>query len=309
MRHFKQIMPFFLILSAWAFMATGCVNENLEGCHTLTLKVVNAKGDDITGSGEAAAACIFVFDANYKYLQTIEMNEDEIVNRREIVVNYPKNSKLHFVAWGNAYTDDYVITKGQTIEEFQLQLASQGGLATAQGQELYYGSREIATGLFTPLQDEEIVIAPKTASVYMWTQGLSNYHDKLKRDGLRSDDGAPFDCEFYLDKTLSKYNHAGTLEGDSVYYNPAGEWTDPAYSDWRTPDFYKIFAGENMSAALELDGQVFDTVLTDDEGNPISPKETEEVLVVFIWADDGSYLGTRVKVRPWSYLDDPIILE
>lgn len=306
---FKGLLFFTLCFCSLLLSSCSSFNEDLDACHRLTLKAVNANGDDITGSGDVSAVSLFVFDAAYNYLQTVEMSAQQIVNRQEIILDYPKNSTLHLIAWGNASTDRYVITKGLSMEEFALQLQSDGGLAATQDNELFYGNKAVSTALFTLVKDEEIVIRPKTASVYMWTQGLSYYNDKLRREGLRSDGAEPFDCDFFLDKTLSAYNHEGVLQGDSVYYNPSGEWTDAAYSDWRTPESYKIFAGENMSAALALDGQVYDTVLTDDEGNPISVKETEEVLVVFVWGEDGTYLGARVTVRPWQYVDDPVIME
>jgi len=293
-------------------LSTSCITEDLDACRTYTLKlvVVNANGEEITESGyegAAGTATIFVFDENYKYLTTVEMSEQEIVSHKEIVLDYPKSGKLHFVAWGNADSDKYVITKGQTMDDFLLQLNSQGdGLAVEQDLELFYGNKEVLTQNSELTKNEEIIIGPKTAKVFMRTEGLANYHDRLVREGLRSDSDEPFDCEFYLDKTLSQYNSQGTLQGDSVYYNPTGEWSDAQYSDWRSPDYYSIFAGEEMIAALNIDGVYFDSRNRDENNDPITVAETDEVVVVFVWGESGEYLGARVKVRPWGYIEDPM---
>ena len=71
----------------------------------------------------------------------------------------------------------------------------------------------------------EVVIRQKTGTYTIKTVGLSN---GLKAYGLKS----ASDFDFYINQTLDTYDNAGTLAGDSVAYNPEGQY-DTA-QEWLT---------------------------------------------------------------------------
>ena len=91
-----------LILLTVAIFTTGCIKDDMDECSNLTLKVVNYQNDDVTPLGAVKDVSLYVFDENKTLLETVQLDEDFIKNRKEIVLkNYPEGKKLTLVAYGN----------------------------------------------------------------------------------------------------------------------------------------------------------------------------------------------------------------
>ena len=102
MKHILSTKQFLgLFLSAIFMLSTSCIKDDLDECSNLTLKVVNYKNDDITPSGVVKDVSLYVFDENKTLLETVQLDKDFIVNRKDIVLNYPEGKKLTLVAYGN----------------------------------------------------------------------------------------------------------------------------------------------------------------------------------------------------------------
>lgn len=295
----RSVYPFLLML---AVLVSSCIKEDLDACYKLTLKVENAKGDDITTlDGEVKSALLFVYDENGKLLEKRSLDEAFITSRKEILLDYPANKNLHIVAWGNAEEGNQELKESDELSQLAITLKSQNDLAQSPDR-LYYGNKDVTTvGNGTVSGgDQEIVIRCKVGTITMETIGLENVK-RLK--GLKSTTG----LNFYMDRTLNTFNAEGTLVGDSVYYNPDNQTKAATPADIETIDPNNVVAGENLTFRLNLGGNNEYTRTTDDDNKPFATAIENNTHVQFIFGEDGT-LSVKVKVTPWGVVDDDVEL-
>lgn len=315
MKHIHFTKRLVLAVCAFAFLATGCINEDLDQCYKLRLRVLNAAGVDITRNSRSEDATIYVFDENGKYLESVTMTYNQITEMQEIKLKtpYKEGMKLSFLAWGNALgaANTVNIYESQNLNDFKLELASKEDGVGATKVELFGGTEAIVTAEGNLRQDEWIEIEPKAGTITMATYNLQRY---LARAGIS-------DNEFKLRLNETKgglgseatpLNAEATLAQDGGWGIPksdaysaldftADEWVSPEIEDY-------AIASTGLSALIRTaDGNVLDDDMLDyvDE-NPIEIAPENDAFVLFEWGDDGVYIGTRVIVRPWGYVEDPI---
>lgn len=302
MKHiFSKTKALLMVLCiGWGIMATSCINEDLDACrtHKLTLQVLNLQGYDITeGSAEDVKdASVFIFDENGKHLETVKMTSAQIITRTPIEINYPTTKKLQIVAWGNVNNDMQQLQVGATIDDLKIQVKKSNSYAQSPA-ELYFGDDEVPLSMGTLTKDEEVPIQLAVGRLQMRTLNL----DKgLVNNGLRSD----VECQFFFKKTLDQLNSKGEVEGNDVAYDPDAEWVG---SEWEMTEFDTIFPGELQLGTIEANGiQIGDADKDYETQELLRAEAGHDTIVVFVWGDNGEYLGARIKVRPWGFIDDPI---
>lgn len=289
----------FTVLFVLTALFSSCIKEDLGECAKLTLMVVNHNGEDVTPLGVASEAKLFVFDENSKLLETRELDMDFIIGRKIIELPYPDNTKLHIVAWGNLKGNQNV-TEPTKAEELKVSLKSENELAQSPDS-LFFGDIDVEVmGKGVVGGDKQIVIEPKTGSVEMRTSGLQYVYQK---QGLRS---TSVGCDFYMNRTLNTYNYKGELVGDSVYYNPEGDWKS---TEWVTPTPQTLYEGQKMTGTIDAGGKRYNVTAGEYEDGSIGPIEIhpfQKTLVLFEWGEDGAFLGAKIKVTPWGVVDDDI---
>lgn len=291
----QLLFPAFCLLG---MLVTSCINEDLDECYKLRLKVVNQKGEDITPSGYVEKTALYIFDENLEYLETRQLDKTFITSRDEIVLNnYPASRKLNIVAWGNLNVlgDKQGVSEAKRIEDFKVMLKTKNTLAT-QPDSLYFGIEQVQTKAGGITENKEVVIAPKTGSVTVQTIGLQY---GLRKYGFSEN----AECEFSLDKTLSGFDYQGGQIGDSVYY----DLNVKRYNgiDYQTVERQNACLGEQMGVVLTANNAPFITVTEDDKGEKIRTTASENTFVVLEFAEDGT-LSVRVQVRPWGEVNDHI---
>ncbi|WP_106831534.1 FimB/Mfa2 family fimbrial subunit [Parabacteroides pacaensis] len=296
----KQLL--FLMLSSLGVLATGCINEDLDECYKLRLKVENIEGEDITESGDVVTTSLYIFDENLNYLETRILDKSFITGRNEIVLdNYTADRKLKIVAWGNVNVlgERQTVSEAQRIEDLKVMLKSQDGLAVMPDS-LYYGNQQVQTKAGGVASDTEVVIRPKIGSVTIQTLGLEN--------GLRAKNVEnPSECDFYLNRTLSGFDYTGEQIGDSVYYNPDGTWNE-SKTEWNTPSRQTVCPGEAISVSVSAGGVDLGTAVTDIYGDPIRTVPGKNTAIVLTFDDEGK-ISASVEVRPWGQVDEDIPLK
>lgn len=309
MKHIFSITKVFLmaLCIGWGLLATSCINEDLDACqrYSLTLRVLNLDGDDITvGSSEDVEhASVFVFDENGKYLEKIKMTSAQITSETPIQVNYPATAKLQIVAWGNVDNDRQELQVGSTIEDLKVQIAKSGNYAQSPDS-LFYGKKDISLDQGTLIKNEELPIQLAVGRLQMRTLNLQAGIAKIaQQSGLRADD---VNCQFYFDRTLDQLNASCEVEGENATYNPDAEWVG---GEWEMTDYALIFPGELQLGVFEASGSI--SIEKDEDTDYVDKTKLRaaaghDTIVVFVWGDDGEYLGARVKVRPWGYVEDDI---
>ncbi|KKB55095.1 FimB/Mfa2 family fimbrial subunit [Parabacteroides gordonii] len=279
-------------------LVTGCINEDLDECYKLRLKVVNQNGEDITPSGYVKHTALYIFDEKLNYLETRQLDESFITSRDEIVLdNYPASRKLNIVAWGNLNVlgEKQDVSEAQKIEDLKVMLKTTGEQAS-QPDSLYFGIEQVQTKSGGITENKEVVIHPKTGSVTVQT---INLHYGLRKYNIPEN----AECDFALNKTLSGFDYQGEQIGDSVYY----QLNATRYSgvDYKTNERQNACLGEKMGVSLSTNGEVFLTVDKDDNGNEIKTSPSENTFVLLQFAEDGN-LSVKVQVRPWGGVDDHI---
>lgn len=297
-----------LVLGALATLLTGCIKDDLAECSKLTLRVENAKGDDITAQGLVESASLYIFDANRNYLETRLVDKSFILSKNPILLDgYPDNTKLHIVAWANMKSENQQITDAKRLDELTLSLKSEAGYALSPDS-LYYGNKEVTSlGSGIAGGNGEIAVRIKTGVVTIKTLGLQT---SLKSLGLKS----AASLDFYLDRTLDAYDYAGTQTGDSVAYNPDGtfdtsmEWMTQGAVDNKTyGGVQNVFAGKNLGVAISKDGQLLKRVTVAEVNGvetPIEINEGERRDLILIFQDGN--ISARMRILPWGVVDDDI---
>lgn len=288
-----------VVVFGLASLFSSCIKEDLDACAKLTLMVVNHNDEDVTALGLTSEAKLFVFDANSKLLETRDLDLDFITGRKTIELPYPDNTKLHIVAWGNLKGKQNV-TEPTKAEDLLVSLKSNNELAQSPDS-LFFGDIDVEVmGNGVAGGDKQIVIRPKTGTVEMRTIGLQYVYQK---QGLRA---TSTECNFYMNRTLSTYNSKGELTGDSVYYNPEGDWKT---TEWITPTPQTLYEGQKMTGSIEAGNKRYDVSKGEFEDGTVGPIEIypfQKTLVVFEWDETGAFLGAKIRVTPWGVVDDDI---
>lgn len=278
---------------------TSCIRESLDACpplntYTLTLKVVNAEGDDITESGDVDEVRLFIFDKNKGFVDKRDMTLSDITSRQSITLDYPGNPEnLYVVAW-SGLKDGQVevadVNNGSLAEDLNVSLRSSDGIAEAPN-ELYHGMTFVDRAENALTKDQEVVITPQIGRITIEAYGLE-YVNLLKS-------GNEDDFAYTVDKTQSAFNYQGDMTGDSVsYIPPAAFVNDPDNGRVFKVERYNIAprADEGMSVSLyvpnqtksfnlraNIAGTYFANTDEDDAGNKIVVPKTEHKRVVFIF--------------------------
>ena len=304
-----------LLLAAAAFTAlfTGCINEDLAECSKLTIQVQNAAGEDITNLGMVEDATLYFFDTNNNLIEKRIVDKNFILNHTVVdLSNYKDNTKLHIVAWANLKSDNQTVADPKSLNELSLSLKSANGYAVSPDS-LYYGNKDVTSlGSGITGGDGYIPVKIKTGSLSIKTSGLS---DAVRFYGLKS----ATDFNYYMTRTLNAYDYAGIQTGDSVTYNPAGEYDSS--QEWETQgvqDQYSkggkqnVFAGTNLGVTLKsttgsLNAQVTEALNVETgKMEPLMVNEGGRLDVLIEFGVDGT-ISAKMRITPWGVVDDGIV--
>lgn len=278
---------------------TSCIRESLDACpplntYTLTLKVLNTDGDDITESGDVDEVRLFIFDKNKGFVAKRDMTLSDIIARQPITLDYPENPEnLYVVAWSGlteGQVDVTDVNNGSLAEDLNVSLRAAEGIAETPN-ELYHGMTFVDRAENTLTKDQEIVISPQIGRITIEAYGLE-YVNLLKSG---NEDG----FAYTVDKTQSAFNYQGDMTGDSVSYIPPAEFVnDPDNGRVFKVERYNIAprSDEGMSVSLyvpdqtksfnlraNISGEFFANTDLDDSGDKIVIPKTAHKRVVFIF--------------------------
>lgn len=277
---------------------SGCINDFLDECYYLRVKILNADGEEITGS---IPTSLYIYDENGKYLETKSFKADELRAYPAVKLNYPANKKLQIVSWSDSESSSLILTRGEKIEDLLLKIETKAGGQSVTPDQAYYGNIDVtATSGGGITRNDTIVLRPQIGQIYIYTEGLQ--YALRNRSGLKST--VEPDCDYKVNNSKDAFNYKGERVGSDVYYKPETEW--------RSGELYappsSIASGDTLNVALNLDNEVMDTRIKDVNGNYIIPPAGKQVLVIFEYGEDGAFIGVRQVIRDWGVVDDEIIL-
>lgn len=200
-----------------SMLLSGCINDYLDECYYLRVKIVNADEEELTGS---IPVSLYIYDENGKYLDTKSFSAEELRGYPAVKLDYPASKKLQIVSWSEIETSSLQLTRGEKIEDLLLKVQSKAdGLASSPDQ-AYFGDIEvtqIASGGIT--KNDTIVLRPQMGEIRIYTIG---FQYRLNRAGLKSI--LQPDCDYRVDNTKDAYNYKGEHFGDEIYFNPDTQW-------------------------------------------------------------------------------------
>ena len=315
MKHIAIIkQSLILVAGLLAALLTSCIKDDLAECSKLTLKVEGVASDgeiiDITRLGDVTDATLYIFDANKNFQEARKLDKDFILAKEVIKLdNYPDNTKLYIVAWGNLEGGKQNITsQPKTMDDLTLQLKSDNEGYAQSPDSLFFGARDVTSlGSGIVGGDGEVVIRLVTSTYTVKTEGLQN---ALNFYGLKSSG----DFDFYINNTLDSYDAAGNQVGDSIPYNPEGQY-DTQSVEWLSTGPVDIaqyggkqtaFAGEKLGVRVKSKtGSVDRTIYKTEDGEDLFMPAGGRANFVIRFAEDGN-ISIRSTVTPWGVVDDEI---
>lgn len=315
MKNISSIKSLFLLSLLVLASLTGCINETLDECPSppppaegfaLRIKVVNAKGDDITALGEVKHSTIFVFDEKANILEKRRVDELSIINRDEINLNnYPAGKKIYIVAWGNLSETNQILNVVNNVNDLDIYLKEKRKGIAQEPDRLFFGLVEevITAEVGIAGQDQELVLAPKTGTIKIETRGLIN---AVPDENLRAETSdSQFD--FYMSETKSGFDNKGNLIGDNLRHNPDGHLL---IKEWVTTHDYNVFPGDGVRVSIDMNqkelGGITEALNIDTgEYGKISTTAGKRTYVIIYFGEDGS-VSAKMKITDWGVVDDNI---
>lgn len=297
----NRIFSFKLFVASLCIMSlafSGCIKEDLDDCYYLRVKILNADGDELTGS---VGASLFIYDENGDYLETKDFKAQELSGYPAIRLDYPADKKLQIVSWSNELGNALVLTRGTKIEDLSMKVKSQSGQAEVPNQAYWGDLTVLATDNGGITHNDTIVLRPQIGQIYIYTLGFQ--YALQKRVGLRASD-IELDSDYKVDNTRDSYDYKAERTGDEIYYKPGIEWKS---GELVAPPS-NLAAYDSVEVGLNVEQEELVRSSVDDLGNPFIPTPGRQTLVVFQFGESGALISVRQEIRPWGTVDDDIIL-
>lgn len=304
-----------IVLCTLTVITTGCINDFLAECkydkYSLTVKVVNAKGDDVTPLGTVEEATLYVFNEEGFFVDSVHMNKSAIIARQPVELDFPSDAKLTVIGWGGLAGGDQTVvplTEKTTLSDFQVSLIKNNDIAQAPDR-LYHGVEEVATLSGELTANHEVVIQPKIAQASLGTLNFKYYLNrknsaKLKSGTTASASTGSENLEFLLDRTLSTFDYQGNLKGDSVSYIPDAEIN--AQTEF-VSEISNIMPGEEFGLTLFDDGKNIGYRNRDEDGKVFRAVPDSTLLILLEFGEDGTVISAKTAVRPWGTLIQDVV--
>lgn len=305
MKHifFRSNYPLLLLL-AFAFLAPGCIQEDLDSCYRLRVTVWNSKGDEITGAGDIADAALFVFNENGKFLEKIKVDQETIKNRQFIVLNYPAGRQLQIVGWGGTLSLEKrqkfsELNAASTMADLTMTVLEQPDGNATPPDKLYFGSEAVSTqgaGEAT----YEVPIREKMARVMVETEGFEYLKKRYPDVKSAATDG----YEVYVKRIPGGCDYKGDALESQVTYHPDNDLNDSGELTSAASNFLPV--SDIRAELVKPDGSV-DVREADDNNEPFRPVTGETLVIRLIYNEEGTLVSCKTEIKPWGYGKDQII--
>lgn len=279
------------VLSLLLVPAACSVREQVDDClqYALTVKAVDAEGNDLTSSGALTNVDIYLFD-NVGFIRRVPAGTSA-----DFLFGHDKSTALTLVAWGNLKADSLElpeITVGTPIDQARLSLRSLENGNNLPITDLFYSRQvmEPSSSVTTRGLVEEnitLVLERRAAGMSIRTRGMTECFGSI---------GKPY--RFVVSGTGNALNFLGQTTGEDAGYEPASV-TDKQGDAYAAP--FRIFPTE-ASQRIEIDilrgNETLFTIAEDREGKPLValPGQQLDVDVNFRYA----MVRVTVTIVPWG---------
>lgn len=285
------VHPSFFALLLLLLLGACSVREQVEDClqYALTVKAVDAEGNDLTGSGALTNVDIYLFD-EAGFVRRVPAGTSS-----DYLFAHEKSATLTLVAWGNLNADSLELSDiavGTPIDQARLSLRSMDNGYNLPITDLFYSRQVMKSDGSTAtrgLVEENItlVLERRAAGMSVRTRYLSERFGNT---------GEP--CRFIVRGTGNALNFLGETIGEDAGYEPASV-TNQQGDGYAAP--FRIFPTQEKQR-IEIDilrgGEKLTTVVEDFEGNPLIALPGQQLDVDI----DLRYVRVKVTVTvvPWG---------
>ncbi|WP_221409269.1 FimB/Mfa2 family fimbrial subunit [Dysgonomonas alginatilytica] len=272
---------------------SACIKDDFPNCNTtllLQIKAIDATGQDITASGEAGGAKLYVFDKNQRLIQQLPVSADDIQNRTRIQLLIKGTNSFSVVVWsnlnGNQQADS--LANGISMNQAFVQLKKNAEGYAVNPDDLFFGILNMNSSSANSdiTLEDNITIQRKTAIVNIMVKGLdaqaaNDYYFIIK--GAKED----------------TYNFKGNLVGSPIDYKQSGEFNTSNTQFISSPfSMYPLSEGNSLTIYIYKGEELIATANTNNvNGGNIVPVEgvTTNVLI-----DVRSSLNVNIIVTDWN---------
>lgn len=290
-----------IALLALALLA-GCIREDRAGCppsqagRSVVLKIVDAAtGRDITESGAAGEAELFLFSPDGTFAGRVSVGSEQVVHHVPVPLPGADPGACRISVWANAGEGQLlrIPADGSRIGEAAVSLIGDGDGYHGVPDDLYFGSAQPAPADGeTP---EEVVVVRKNARMHITVRGL--------------DAGLPEE-RYYLTVRLPDdgYDYEGNPAGGTATIRRSGAFDDRG--DLTTGAAFNVIHSGTVAEAVTVtlyeraagravaDRAVI-AVTKNDDGLPIAlPSGRTSNLLIDL--RDGTGVTIRTEITPWN---------
>lgn len=301
MRYFKYICSSFsfrysilLLISLPLLGLSSCIKDDFPNCNTtllLQIKAVDVAGQDITASGEAGGAYVYVFDKKQRFIQQISVSAADIQDKTPIKIYHEGINDFSVLVWSNLNGKQLVdsLISGISIEKAFIRLKKNAEGYAQNPNDLFQGILQIKNNSNANSDvtlEQTITIQRKTALLNIMVKGL---------------EVPPVNNYYFIIKGVTKdtYNFKGELVGDSIRYKQGGEFNTSNSQFISSPfSMYPIPAGSRLTILIYDGDNLIATAETNDkDGSNIVPivGVTTNVLI-----DLRASLNVTIAVTNWQ---------
>jgi len=282
---------FLVCLACLCALPTGCVREDVDGClqYSLSVKVVDADGNDITSSGTVTSVDLYLFDAD-GFVRLIPKGTST-----DYVFAEEEGSALTLVAWGNLKADSLNIPQlavGTSLEDAQIVLLKHTNGGDRPSSDLFYSKLELGPTTRAGMSENTSTIVLKRLA-----SGVSIRTSSLERHFGTSADT----CRIVVRGAGNALNFLAKIAGEESGYEPVVK--RDAGGDLYAAPFCIFPTQEDGSLTIELyrSGKKLFSTSTDDEGNPLQAPAGKTLSVNIDFANAKAKI--TVSVTNWQQID------
>lgn len=280
---------------------SACIKDDFPNCNTtlfLQIKAVDASGQDITSSGEAGAAKIYVFDEKQRFIQQMTVSATDIQNKIRIPLYIKGVNSFSVVVWSNLNGNQQADSLANSISMDQalVQLKRNADGYAINPDDLFFGMTNVKasnTNADITIEDN-ITIQRKTALLNIMVKGLD-------AQLTRSTDAQLANNYYFIIKGTTKdaYNFKGELTGNPIEYKQYGEFNASNTQFISSPfRMFPLSEGNRLTISIYKGDELIATANKNDEdGSDIRPivGVTSNVLI-----DLRAALKVNIIVTDWD---------
>lgn len=291
--YIESVLGVFFLLSLFC---TSCIKEDLSDCrnYDLTMKVVDAEGEDISSSGAIHDLKAYLF-GNDKFIKELPIDSGKIT------FTYSKSVPVTVVAWGNLQNDTLdlpQLTSGMGITEALVQL-KKSNTQTLSAPDLFYQSySSVSTKSDVDEEVVELSLKRRTAQMHISFGGIITAFGGTEDEYSYIIKGAGYGLNFKGEALLS----------DEHPYKPTTSWN--TLNRLETPIF-SIIPDDNNDDYVQVNlykgEKLVYSIQSDTYGNKLKavPGKMLNVIVDFATI----YINVSiVSIIPWGQVQQQVVL-